>query len=224
MYLQTTKITIDMLASWGFSVSYNALEGLSVKIANSVIKHWDENGIVVPPQAMKGIFTIIGFDNIDWAAKSTLSKSVSTLHGTIIVVHQFSDRISMEGGHQNVNILEKDEGSQTVRPLPEHYFAIDEQYDINEDDRLNIPSSTTPVKPPDVNIPQLLLNESLWLEHASALLTKNALEKNDWVSWAAYHASVQADSSRMVTQLCSHVMPTLHHATSFLCWCVRPHM
>ena len=209
MYLQTTKITIDMLASRGISVSYSALKGLSVKIANSVIKHWDENGIVVPPQAMKGIFTIIGFDNIDWAAKSTLSKSVSTLHGTIIVVHQFSDRISMEGGHQNVNILEKDEGSQTVRPLPEDYFAIDEQYSISEDDRLNIPPSTTPVKPPDVNIPQFLLNESLWLEHASALLTKNALEKNDWVSWAAYHASVQADTSRMVTQLCSHVMPIL---------------
>ena len=217
MYLQTTKITIDLLASRGISVSYSALKGLSVKIANSVIKHWDEKGIVVPPQAVKGVFTVIGFDNIDWAAKSTLSKSVSTLHGTIIVVHQFGETIPMQDGDQNVNILEKDEGSQKVRQLPENYFAIDEQYGITEDDKLSIPSVTTPIKPPDVNLPQFLLNETMWLEHASGLLMKNALERNDWVSWAAYHASVQPDSHRMATQLTSHVMPILLQKASDPC-------
>ena len=62
MYLQMTKIAI---ASRGISVSYSVLKGLSINIANSMIKHWDGKGIVVPPQAIKGILTVIGFDNID---------------------------------------------------------------------------------------------------------------------------------------------------------------
>ena len=37
----------------------------------------------------KGKFVVIGFDNIDWNAESALSRNKSTLHGTIIAVHQF---------------------------------------------------------------------------------------------------------------------------------------
>ena len=215
LYLSSTKIMIDVLASRGVSVSYSVVKGLSIDIANSVINHWNEKGIVVPPQAKKGLFTIIGFDNIDSNAKSSLSKSVSTLHGTIIVLHQFSNSISVQNGDQKIDILQKEQCRlQTVKPLPEYYFEIDEKYQISEDEKFYIPSSKSPVKTPDVDLPQFLSNEVSWLDHASELLLKNALDRNEWISWAAYHASVQPDISRMVTQLTSHVMPLLLQKSS----------
>ena len=81
---------VDMLHSRGVSVSYSVVKHLSIDIANSVIKFWDEKGQVVPPGAKKDRFTSIGFDNIDWNAKASLSKPESTIHDTILCVHQFS--------------------------------------------------------------------------------------------------------------------------------------
>ena len=81
-YLQSGHHMVDILHSRGISVSYSVVKNLSIDIANSVIKFWDGNGLVVPPGAKQKCFTIIGFDNADWNAKAALSKAASTLHGT----------------------------------------------------------------------------------------------------------------------------------------------
>ena len=35
-----------------------------------------------------------------------------------------------------------------------------------------------------------------WIKHVVELLCKEQLEKHDYLSWAAYHASLQQQSSR----------------------------
>ncbi len=71
---------------------YNRLRVLSTDIANSVIGHWEQVGVVVLTQAVKSVFTTGGFDNIDYNPSSTAAKSV--LHGTCISIYQnFSSNI-----------------------------------------------------------------------------------------------------------------------------------
>lgn len=74
-------------------VSYDRLKTFSTDIANSVISHWEQIGVVVPPQAVTGVFTTGGFDNIDHNPSSTTA--TSALHGTCITIQQHfsSDRL-----------------------------------------------------------------------------------------------------------------------------------
>ena len=60
-------------------MSYDCLNTFSTDIANSVISHWEQIGVVVSPQVIKGVFTTGGYDNIDRNASTT---AISALHGT----------------------------------------------------------------------------------------------------------------------------------------------
>ena len=89
LYMKTSKeCLVDMLAERGICISYHRLRQLSTDIANSVITHWEHEGVVVPSQATKGIFTTGGIDNIDYNPSSTTSSSQSVLHGTSISILQ----------------------------------------------------------------------------------------------------------------------------------------
>ena len=48
-YLQGKKVMIDMLYCRGVSISYDMGKNLLMEIANSVIKFWDNEGIIAPP-------------------------------------------------------------------------------------------------------------------------------------------------------------------------------
>ena len=43
----------------GLSVLYKMVKGLLIDIANAIINLWNEVGLVFPPQAVKGTFTIV---------------------------------------------------------------------------------------------------------------------------------------------------------------------
>ena len=66
VYIKTGKESlVDMLAERVLSISYDRLRTFSIDIANSVIEHWNKEGVVVPPQAVKGVFTTGNTDNVD---------------------------------------------------------------------------------------------------------------------------------------------------------------
>ena len=83
---------------------------------NTLIAKWKADGIVLPSNAVKGVFTCCGFDNIDWNEKNPLAQLASTLHGTIFVVHQFVDH---EQPYQMIEIAAQQKGKTTVQELPE---------------------------------------------------------------------------------------------------------
>ena len=212
-YLQGKKVMIDMLYSRGVSISYDMVKNLSMDIANSVIKFWDNEGIIVPPQAKKGRFTIIGFDNIDWNAKSKLSRTDSTLHGTIIVVHQFGTNDSPVTGDQNVNILDSEVvGLKKVKRLPHDYANVDDKYSIGKNDNLIVPKISKHIDSFEGSVSHLISEEYAWLKDSLRLILNESLEKSDWHSWAAYHAS--HNITNFVTRMISHVMPILLQKSS----------
>ena len=63
LHLQTGSASfVQTMHQRGLCVSYDHLRTFSTDIANSVINHWEQIGVVVPPQAVKGVFTTGGFD------------------------------------------------------------------------------------------------------------------------------------------------------------------
>ena len=158
----------------------------SVRISNGwQTPLWDANELVVPPGAKKNCFTIIGFDNVDCNAKAALSKAASTIHGTIICVHQFLANDN-DGTNQDVEILCPEvSGMKSIKMLPAYYNTISDDYIVTNDDKLFIPTINIPIAPHDIPARDLLQEEFSWLKDASTLVRKDHLEKYDWVSFSA---------------------------------------
>ena len=122
----------------GLCVSYDRLKTLSTDLANSVISHWEQIRVVVPPQAVNGVFTIGGFDNIDHNPSSTTS--ASALHGSCISIQQHYS--SFDQRTQNVtDILNPSEtGNKYVRNLPNFYTNMELDVSLASKEVLHVPS------------------------------------------------------------------------------------
>ena len=207
-YLKTKGSMVKPLSRRGISPCYDFIRSFTKDVANSVIKFWEDVGLVVPPQAKKEKFVIIGFDNIDWNAKSALSRDESTLHGTIITVHQFDSSDDIESGGQNVDILHPDAiGLAQVKMLPHNYADIDQNFVITDDDQLFIPKSSTTVTSFKGSMEQFLSEERCWMKESIKMIRKPDLNSEDWVSWASFFASRQ--TKMFASRMLSHVMPIL---------------
>lgn len=206
LYLQTGSETlIDVMHQRGLCISYDRLHVISTDIANSIISYWETEGIVVPPQAVKGVFTTCGFDNIDYNPSSTTS--AMSLHGTCISVQQhfcsLSQQIQMSTEILNPNEM----GKRTIRSLPLQYTTMDLDIPIATSDIFHIPDLKTNIHPiPASHIPKHLIEDSYqWLEHVKSLLEKETLDTDDWISWAAYYASTLPHPCNPPAQ--SHMLP-----------------
>ena len=68
-------------------MSYKRLMTISRDLANSVIEFYSSVNTVVPPESLKGVFTVMGYDNYDADPSSTTSMKTST-HGKSLSLHQ----------------------------------------------------------------------------------------------------------------------------------------
>ena len=111
------------------------LRMLSTYIASSVIGQWEQVGVVVPPQAIKDVFTTGGFYNIDHNPSSTTAKSA--LHGTCISIHQhFSSDTPVE---RDVDILNPaGMGEKVARSLPASYATVNLDITLSNDAVINV--------------------------------------------------------------------------------------
>ena len=76
LHLKTGSASlVQTMHQRGLCVSYDRLQSFSTDITNSVTSHWEQIGVVVPPQAVKGVFTTGGFDNIDHNPSSITATS-----------------------------------------------------------------------------------------------------------------------------------------------------
>ena len=189
LHLQTgRKSLINDFHQRGLCISYDRLRTLSTDIANSVIYHWEQIGVVVPPQAVKHVFTTGGYDNIDHNPSSTTA--TSALHGTCISIHQ---HFSLDT--QNVenldDILNPDEmGKKNVRPLPNNYTDMDMNVSLSNNEVLYVPALMTNSHPiPATRSHTSIVRESyMWLERVRTL-SQQVIGPKEWISWAAYHAN-----------------------------------
>lgn len=190
LHLQTGSASlVQTMHQRGLCVSYDRLKTFSTDIANSVINHWEQIGVVVPPQAVKGVFTTGGFDNVDHNPSSTTA--TSALHGTCISIQQhFSS--DYQQSKNLIDILDQVQmGKKHVKSLPSHYTTMDLDVSLPNDETLYVPSLNTNSHPYPASRPLTNIIEEgyKWLERVRNLLGKENLEAGEWISWAAYHAS-----------------------------------
>ena len=129
-----------------------------------MISHWEQIGVVVPPQAVKGVFTTGGFDNIDHNPSSTTA--TSALHGTCISIQQhFSS-----GNQQTENLTDildpAEMGKKHVKSLPACYTTMDLDVSLPNDEVLYVPTLNTNSHPLPASRPLANIIEEgyQWLE------------------------------------------------------------
>lgn len=202
---------VDLLAERGICVSYDRLRQVTTDIANSVISKWEEQGGVVPTQSTKGIFTTGGADNIDYNPSSTTATSQSVLHGTSISILQHFPTNQKEQDEGPI-LRESEIGQRTVKPLPLTYTSM-EDISYHQDEIVHVPVlhdvNSHPV-PASRSLQMVLQEGYAWLEHVNNHVGK-PLEKEEWISWAAYHA-VHSQLPSFRTR--SHMLPLLTESSN----------
>ena len=162
----------------GVSVSYSRIIELE-NLAGSVYDRFQSEGIVCPINLRKGLYTVGALDNIDHNPSSTTAQG--SFHGTGISVFQFP----------------------TVSN-PEQPLAINPEFigTCSPEDYTTVPAISFQTNTLAVPVAESLANfqgylneaqkeESKWIEHGIQLLAKSVIENKDFISWAAFHASLQ---------------------------------
>ena len=118
---------------------------------------------------------------------------MSTLHGTIIIIHQF---VESKNPYSRIEIAEKEQGQKTVQELPESYTNINYDFTIQASDPYTIPKKNQdPVKLTNLGLDSPLLEDALlepqkqWLLDCKVSVLKKYLDQEEYVTWGAYHAS-----------------------------------
>ncbi|XP_014663842.1 PREDICTED: glutamate receptor ionotropic, NMDA 3A-like [Priapulus caudatus] len=124
-------------------ISYDRFRVLSTAIANSVIGHCEQAGWcgIVPPQAVKHVFTTGGFDNIDYSPSSTTAKLA--LYGTCISIHQHFSSDKQKVENFTDILIPTEMGRKVVRSLPASYTTMDLDVSLSNDEVLHVPALRT---------------------------------------------------------------------------------
>ena len=96
---------------------------------------------------------------------------------------------------------------KSIKMLPAYYNAINDDYVVTTDDKLFIPTINTPIASHEIPARNWLQEEFSWLKDASTLVRKEHLEKDDWVSFSAYHDNLNEQSGLLYELDESIVMP-----------------
>lgn len=210
------KGLVDTLNKMGLCISYDRVLGISTEIANKVCAMYDKEGVVCPPKLARNIFTVAAVDNIDHNPSSTTAKD--SFHGTSISMLQ-KPSVENEGASRAIPVIsETTQKSKKIQALPASYTNVPPVVRPRPDS--TVPHVNGPVMPENL-VPALgLSKENDWLHNLRELLKKPKLTKEDFVSWAAYHASVQQDSTSLTTIValmplfleCAHSVTMIHHA------------
>lgn len=182
-----SKKMVKCLHKLGICISYQRVMEIENMLATAVCKRFSEDGLVCPPILRKGIFTVGALDNIDHNPSSTTAQG--SFHGTGISIFQFPTS-SNSGVVRDPIAFEKDHTLSTSdHTLPENYTIVPA-----------VSFKTHELKVPDSNravfhgrLDTATVEEAKWTESGIVLMQKDNLQKDDFISWAAYHASNQPE-------------------------------
>ena len=185
---------IDTMNKMGLSISYDRVMSISTDAANSVCSRFEQDGVVCPPKLCKSLFTTGALDNIDHNPSATTAKY--SFHGTAISMAQHPSDHDC-GVDRGVNVIDKNVVQQRrVRDLPAHYTNVHPV--VLQTKNAFIPKLIGPVMPPsDVNASSLT-KELDWFNNVKSLCGKDELNNKDFMSWTAFHASLQSPPVQQV--------------------------
>ncbi|KAK3734698.1 hypothetical protein QZH41_002108 [Actinostola sp. cb2023] len=174
----------------GLSISYDRVMSISTDVANSVCDRFDQEGVVCPPGLRGTLFTTGALDNIDHNPSATTAKD--SFHGTAISLAQHPT-INSHGFHRGTNvIMETTVRANAVKELPESYQNVPPAVLKTKDPV--VPKFIGPAMPPNVDHnPAFVSKEIEWFNNVKSLCGKDQLSNDEFISWAAFHASLQSE-------------------------------
>ena len=148
-------------------------------------KRFEQDQVVCPPKLRNNLFTTTAVDNIDHNPSSTTA--TDSFHGTGISLFQHSVAYN-EGVSRDIVAIETTTSSKAIDSLPQSFTTIPP---------LILPLSTPEVPRQDdelmgsgLFLPNGFQGEREWLENVFEKLNQGELQNNEYISWAAYHASM----------------------------------
>ena len=185
-----SKKIVNTLHRMGVSVSYDRVLEIENSLATAVCKCFEEENLVCPANLRKGLITVGALDNIDYNPSATTTKG--SFHGTGISIFQ----LPSHGIVRDPIVIEES---------PSRKLSLPDEY-------VNVPAIS--YKTDQLSIPQLACgdeaaslleasraDEEKWFQHGIQLLNKDILMKEDYISWAAYHASLDSNPPAVISLL-----------------------
>ena len=183
-------------------------------MANSICMMYEEQNIACSHNLKKDILTTASVDNIDHNPSARTAKD--SFHETAISLTQ----------HPCENTPGTDCGVVVINPsVPKQkgILELPAQYRNLEQLTLKVKDYKAPAVQSSIKISSKLVaaeekSQYQWIKHVVELLCKEQLEKHDYLSWAAYHASPQQQSSRSlaITALLPLFREVAHSAAMIL--------
>ena len=224
LYKWTRKKTVvDTVHGLGLCISYKRLLNISTDLANSLIDHYEKSGFVIPPQALFGVLSIFGMDNINHNPRSTTC--TSSFNGTILSLIQFPTHDNMGVTADRETLNEEVMGKTSVAFLPTSYTNM-EEIPTPKSDELHVPNlnCNSHLKPGAVSLKDTIKSGYTWLEHANDIVKRGELVDKEWLSWGAYHADKFGPPATPITpsmvlplfRESAHSATTIHHCMKLI--------
>ena len=180
---------VDTFFKLGLCVSYDRYMNISADLANTVCARYHAEEVVCPPQLRSGVFTC-GAVDIDHNPSATTSHD--SFHGTAISMMQFPTRESY-GQDRAVHHIDPEVANlKTIASLPQCYTMV---LPVEKTRESAVPVRSGVFISDETMIREDIAKEHQWLNKMQTLIEKAKLDAEDYVSWAAYHASQQPETN-----------------------------
>ena len=190
---------IDKLHKLGLCISYDRLLTITAAVSNAVCAQYIEEGVVCPLNLQKELFLVGAVDNIDHNTSSMTSKD--SFHGTAISLIQFPDD-SSENISRNRKQLQK--GQKNIISLPQFYSQVNPVTSVSDP---KVPQSQFSFHTLDGILTNQGDRQIEWLHEIRVLLEKDTLGDDEFISWAAFHATRNPKSIPVSTMA---LLPLFH--------------
>ena len=199
------KKLVDKFYRLGLSISYDRVMQISADLGNSICAQFEEEGVVYPSKLKRFLFTTANVDNIDHNPSARTAKD--SFHGTAVSLtqHPSTDREGIARGR--VVIIPESPKKKTLTDLPESYTDV-QPVAVQVKKDCYVPKGCKSGKPSSDRIGEGMKCEYQWLHRVKELLEKDKLDKEDYISWSAYFASLQSQEPR--SQAITALLPLFH--------------
>jgi hypothetical protein len=187
---------IDTLYNLGLCVSYDRLMRISTDLANTVCAQYHAEQVVCPPQLRNGVFTCGAVDNIDHNPSARTAHD--SFHGTAISLMQFPTVETPGTNRVGVRMDPTVANLNTIAPLPASYTMV---HPVAKTKDPVVPVKRGVLEADPVVIREDMAKEQQWLGKLQDLLKKTKLDTEDYISWAAYHASQQTPLEKPISNI-----------------------
>ena len=164
----TLKHQIENAHHLGLSVLYDRVMDVKVLVAHAVCKRHAEDGVVLPTNVRRSVFTTHDVDNLD------------------------SNKTGNSGIRRPTIIL--DHNTKSKPKLPDRYIIVPPVV-IKHDDVFVPRSGDGHVRLTNNLVPSAKVKYEAWVSHVAEVMQKGELMKGDVITWAGFNSSIRYDES-----------------------------